>query len=430
MKIIVKEKSVLKIFFYGILLLFASYNIISNNFSEESNRIVAITVLALSVYLVIAYRNNLMLFIIYFAVFFFNYSIAIPVYLYSEDVFIFHLISDLRIRGIGINILLVFMILLVIFKKSNKNHKIINTNIFLINNPKNILVTSTLFIFLIFIFLLALSGIGIGPIYEYSIILFILGFYYSGDSKLIKSLFTILLCCFCLLTFINGDRVSVLQMLIAYFILLFNKKVTYKSMIPVIFIGIIFMTFLGVLGDGISLSNLSFENIIKILENRFFALDTAYSAFFTSLTFISVKDIVSFSTEIGLFVNFLVSMVLGGSLVENSSLPLFTRTYMVHYNGGILPIYFYFYLGWLGILISAILLSFYTRKIQNLNEKSSAYSKLVLLYITATVPRWYLYSPSSLIRGVLVFSLVYYLMYFINSRLKLNKKKHLYNIKI
>lgn len=421
MKIHSKEKSILKIFFYAILLLIASYNIISSNFNELNNKTIAITVLIMSVYLMIAYRKNLMLFIIYFAILFFNYSIIVPVYLSSKDVFIFHLITDIRIRGIGINVLLIFMILLLFLRKNNKNGKL-DTNIFLINNPKNLFIVSMLIVILIFVFLLAINGIGIGPIYEYSIILFILGFYYSGNSKLIKTLFTMILFCFCLLTFVTGDRVSVLQMLIAYFILIFNRKVTYKSILPIILIGIIFMTFLGLYGDGVSLNSLSLTNIFSLLEKRYFSLDTAYSAFFTSLTFIGVKDIVPISTEIGLFFSFLTSMLFGGSIVENAALPLFTRQYMVHYNGGILPVYFYFYLGWIGIIIPAILVAFYTRKIQSLNEKSSPYLKLMLLYITSTVPRWYLYSPSSLIRGVLVFSVFYFLIYFISFNFKLNKQ--------
>lgn len=425
MKLTNNQSKIIKFALCGFLLLFSFANIIYQNYDITSNRVAGLLVLIISGYMAFSYRNNLTLFTIYFAILYFNYSIVVPVYFSSKNIFIFHLIKDDNIRGIAIYCILVFMIFIALFQRKSSETVVTNTkdNFYLSNNPLNFLNCMIVIVILLGILFIDLRGYSIGAVFEYSIILFILGYYYSGENKSIKILLTLILIIFSLLSFLNGNRVAVLQMLIAFFLIFFNNKLTYKSVLLFATLGILFMTFLGLYGDGIPLHQLSFKNVLNIFGDRFFALDTSYSAFFTSLTFVMVKEFVSFSTEIVLFVKFMLSMIFGGSIVEDSSLPLFTRNYMIHYNGGVLPIYFYFYLGWLGMLIPAGLLNFFTKQVKKMSGETKDHVKLVVLYIASTVPRWYLYSPSSLVRGVMIFYVAYFIF------LVLDNTKKVYLIK-
>lgn len=425
MEIIKILKLNFKIFFCSIIILFSSINILLEKFDKTTNNIAALFVLLISIYLVYAYRNNIMLFIIYFALLFFNYSIIIPVYFQTADVFLFRAIKNDMIYGIGIYILLFFMLLLLLFKKNNINESKLNTlDLFENNVHKNILIV-ILILGILGIIILALIlninvfGYNIGALYEYSILFFILGYFYSGKNSYWKIVLTFILLLYTLITFVDGDRVSVLQMIIASFLLLFHDKVNYKSLLPFILLGILLMTWLGLYSDNIDIKTLTLPQTINFLKERSFSLDTAYAAYYASLTFVIVKGIVPFSTEITLFGKFLYSLILGGSMAGDFSLPEYTKQYVFHYGGGVLPMYFYFYLGWAGIIIPAALISAFSRRIQNLNKDSSNYSKLLSIYIVSTVPRWYLYSPTSLTRGVLLFTIVYYIFYFIHKKIKI-----------
>jgi hypothetical protein len=144
-----------------------------------------------------------------------------------------------------------------------------------------------------------------------------------------------------------------------------------------------------------------------------FAFSTAYFAYFASLTFIAVKPIYPLIERIFQFKDFLVSQFVLGTVGE--SLDAISLRHYYHAHGGVLPIYLYYYLGWLGVSISGIVVGLYLRFMSLTKHKKSELKNIVAIYITSTVPRWYLYSPNQLIRGVMIMSLMYLAYSFIYS---------------
>src|SRR5699024_4275266 len=138
-----------------------------------------------------------------------------------------------------------------------------------------------------------------------------------------------------------------LQLFVSCFLMLYSHQVTIKKMLPTIIVGFIGLSMIGSFRAQLSLNIDSIKIVISNISEKKFTSDTAYAAYYSSLTFLKVEDFITRSMRIDMFKKFLLSIILGGSKVENSSLPSFTRNYYMHYNGGILPIYFHFYLGWL-----------------------------------------------------------------------------------
>ena len=249
-------------------------------------------------------------------------------------------------------------------------------------------------------------------IYEYSTIFFIVGYYFFCKSKVYKVVSTVLLLLYCLQNLVFGGRITALQLfLLLFFVLYDGKQIHWVKIIPIGLIGLLIFSGIGEMRANFSLSFSSLEASFNAILKSAGTLDTAYSAYYTSLTFLKVEKFVSTSDRLLLFWAFIKSIILGGS-VPNSSLAKFTMQYYQHYEGGILPFFGQFYLGSVGVIIFSLIVVVYFFIMQRLDANSSGFKKCLVLYITITTPRWYLYSPSQLLRGVLLLFIVFYVMKF------------------
>ena len=177
---------------------------------------------------------------------------------------------------------------------------------------------------------------------------------------------------------------------------------------------------------GFSLSLSGMADAISSIFKEGASLDTAYSAYYTSLSFIKTEELLGFGERFLMFLKFCLSMIVGGSKVPGSNLSEYTRQYFVHYYGGVLPFYGHFYLGFAGVIAFGVIVALYMNLILKNKKRKNGVGACVSAYVIATVPRWYLYSPSSLIRGVALLAAVYFFTYFADSilkRIKQNVKK-------
>lgn len=425
--------------FLKIFLCFASSGIFAINYiiSFEMNDIsivlTAILILLLSIYNLIKSLGNWYLTIIFSCISYFNYSILMANYIsIYEETFFTSLVND-PVSKIGINILLLFMLVITLTmpNKIKKDTLKINS---LINKEKqnNILVIGISFILI----LILVYGFGrpdvVGErgtpsqLYEYSLIFFIVGFYFSGNSKLNTSLITIILFLFAIQNFIFGGRVTGIQLIICWFLMLHSYKMNIYKLFPWILVLFILMSSIGSFRANFNLSTQSLMIILKDLLIKKFALDTAYSAYYTSLTFLKLEEFDGSIIRLGMFKNFILSMFLGGSRVANSNLASYSRQFYVHYMGGVLPFFFHYYLGWIGVIFSAYIVSKYCKMINKLSLSSSGLIKCISIFLVCHVFRWYLYSPSGLFRGVGLTIIIYYVAYFLDLILK-RRLSRIYN---
>lgn len=403
--------------------------------------ICAVLILLNSILLVFVSKKNWCLLIISLFILYSNYSICFSSYINILESSFFTSYANTITSFVSIGMLLLFIaiftFLLSFIKEDTMNDKVDVFN----NNKYNLLLCIGLIAVLMIIFVYGFKRPNNSgergtesSLYEYSIILLLIGYYYSGKSNILKFIFSFLLFCFSIKNFIYGGRIIGIQLLSLFFLLFITKYINKKTIvisIPILIIGCFLMI---IIGEQRANLNLSFETLINILKktsNNWFTLDTAYSAYFTSMTFVETAKIVGYSERLKLFFKFILSMIFGGSLIKDSSLPNYTRQYFEHWYGGVLPFYAYFYIGYLGIIIITIYISTILKKLLT-NIKNKDFNKLALIYISATIPRWYLYSPSNIFRGILLLCLCYYLTLSIHNFMifLLKNKFKIKNIKV
>lgn len=388
---------------------------------EINKQIFSWSILILSIYLVIKAKENMGLFIVYSLIAFFNYSIVITNYIRILSWSYFTSFSNDYVSYLGVLILFIFTLLLSLLMPNKITKTYMTENNFINKNSKNIWI-STSFLIMILLYILIFQfgrpdtdGLRGSPsaLYEYSIIFFIIGFHFVGINRKSNIILTILLALFALQNFAFGGRIIGIQLLFVYFIMFYSHKIKVVKLVPFIIAGFIIMSLIGIERASLTFSIQGINEVISNIKNRMFALDTSYSAYFTSLTFLKTQEYLNYFDRLSLFGKFLLSIIFGGS-IQNSSLPLYTRTYFTHYNGGVFPYYFYFYLSWAGVVISTLLIRLYTSIINQKELVKSGLFRCISVYFIATTFRWYLYTPIIILRGTLLLIIVYYGFSFIN----------------
>ena len=248
-------------------------------------------------------------------------------------------------------------------------------------------------------------------LFEYSSILFIAAYYYAGQSKRLCALVTCVITIFIIQNIIFGGRIIALQLFAVFFYFRLSPRMRDISCVAVLLIGFIILILVGNLRAEVVDTSLSdvVQSVAKVAEAGL-TWDTAYSSWHTTLTFYLFKDAFSPDT-LYLFFQWLLSMLLGGSAVVDSNLAEMTHEYYLHYFGGVLPGFASFYLGVLGIVLIAIYVSLLIRRVSYIvkpcGNKLNDVSNLCALYFVITTPRWFLYSPSPLFRGLLLSLIVF-----------------------
>ena len=376
------------------------------------NIFVATLVIALSCAEVIKNRHNIYLLIINLLILYCNYSICLPNYFVHIETSFSEFALD-TVATTGINTLCLFMGILFVTspKSTQKNNK--NIEPLASNGRYNPIFELALCVLLLIIWRYGytrpdvVGGRGTpSAIYEYSVILMIIGFYYCGNKLVWKIILLIITFLFAIQNFIYGGRITGIQIILCAVLCLLVDKINLK----IILLGMIFifpfMSLIGIKRGNSSFSILALIDALNSLRNTKGALDTAYSAYYTSLTFLKAMVYTPFQKRIYMFGCFVLSMFFGG-LIPDSNLADYTRKNFLHYWGGVLPFFAYFYIGILGVILLAIYINYIKSKIiVNYTTKNGFY-KCFSIYITATTFRWYLYSPTQLFRGVMLLWIAY-----------------------
>lgn len=397
-----------------ILLYIAGFTAIYFNNDGNLNAVISIFLLSINICSLTRVRQNYYLLIIFACILYSNYSICMANYILNYESFFFKFKGySLVIQGLNLLFLFnVFLDLVIPNIKMMDDNKILPL---VENNKYNILIELLLafVLVLILIFCFKIPEIeyktgGPNQLYEYSIIFIIMSFYYSGNSKFWKTIFIIISLLFALQNFIYGGRITGLQIIICLFLCLYVNKVSNTIIIILTFLLAFCMLGIGMFRTSFSFSSSIFSSIISSIKQHYFILDTAYSSYYTSLTFLDLSNNMYTIDRLYLFFKWVLSMFLGGSQVVDSNLASYARQHYMHYGGGILPFFSFFYLGYLGVFLLACYIKCLFKIIYSKNINYNSFFKITSIYITTTVFRWYLYSPSQLFRGVLLLLIVYF----------------------
>ena len=162
--------------------------------------------------------------------------------------------------------------------------------------------------------------------------------------------------------------------------------------------------------------------VIEQIKERRLALDTSVSAYFSGISMIDVAENYTNSFRINNAIEYFTKYTILGNRANYKEIDLVIRDYQVNYGGGLPTCYFYFWAGWIGVIAISLYVGFLFKIINK--RKNSEYTELLSLFIVSTIPRWYLYIPTLLFRGILIFSIFYVVIYlfFLKNNMKVDEK--------
>lgn len=381
------------------------------------NAVIALATVVPAFSLCVHFSKNRLLLLVSAVMLYASYSIAFVNYVTPLTTSLFTTYRDSEAAGIALSSLLLFLSCLLLFaprevRRFSKGDALLETPKW--NTTLVVAICIVLFLILIFGFGRpdAMGGDRGSPsaIYEYSMIFFLIGFYFSGERKSLRIVLCVLAGLFALQNIIYGGRVTALQLLLVLFFECMSKKVSARQFMALAVFGLITFTFLGSVRTG--LASAGIEDFVEALRESFikgFSWDTAYSSWHTSITFLLYGSSISPNEHLGLLWQWIQSIFLGGG-IPMSNLAQVTLGYYYHYYGGILPIFFHFYLGPLGVVLIAGYVSIIFRLVNNVCTGLEGSTEGIIgpsmricaLYVSVSCFRWILYSPSQITRGLML----------------------------
>ncbi len=402
-------------------------------FFRKSANLVALSVMVLNIFSIIKYRKNIILLVAFLWMFYCDYSVIFAKYFYNITAFKVMYgqlkFDDTMLKSIFILFVFHYIVLFILnikskVKKNDETFDYIMTTKKIKDKYINMICYLLLFaiIFVIinnlFIHIITIRD----TILEYIFIPILLCCFYGRNNYKLRNILFIIVMIYSFEMVRLGARVSIIEPLIAVVMLLLSKLLTVKRVILGFFLGIYVFTAAGLYGDNLANSSNKYDYsnikfVVSLMNERKFTLDTSYSSYWTGLTFIESMQYVSKEDRLKNFIDYSIKYTFFGSNSNYRNLPSISRNYYVHCNGGYITSYFYYWLGFLGIFIISLYIGVLFRKINKLDHNSNDYIKIISIYIISTIPRWYLYNPTPLLRGILITSI----LYFITSKFSLER---------
>ena len=387
--------------------LFMAYAVIAlviNRYNPVQNMLCGIAVLIYMLITLFEIKNHYNLWFMTFLMFFFNYSIIVNDYLPGGQAIALTYYGDPFYYGIGIHLMLLFVT--VFF--TNLLPKIKDYDaICMRKNAKNnsILVVGIIALMLLIIVFGISREVGNGynvqvtALYEYLYLLAFMALYYS-DGNIKTEIFIVGIILVAIVQdLMLGGRITSLQ-LIVLLIIYYEEWLSKKLLLLGCTAGLMLFNIIGIYRHSHSWASINVSSIIaSTLENRF-ALDTAYFAWYASITNVVTTLTSSLQERLHNLLGFVLS-ILGVDLEGYVLLPTLSHLKgNMNYGGSLIFTYAYFWLGIIGVII----LAFVMAKVMAWGVKNgkSVIGLFVVTILCVTLPRWYLYSPLNFFRSLLL----------------------------
>ncbi|EKO5152195.1 hypothetical protein ACK2J6_003709 [Vibrio fluvialis] len=262
------------------------------------------------------------------------------------------------------------------------------------------------------------------PIFEYSLVLLVLALCYGEVNNSNRIIFGVAASFFCIKSLLYGGRIEVLQCLFIYmyFFTNFFRTWSLKKLYISILTGFIFLTVIGaVRADP--------ERVVKLIENPVSVLEAKKSdendvvssnygdILQASARMIGLKDDgiwgLDFRTQS--FFSYVFNIFLYGTEYKDySNLAWIDQSNYGAGGGGYISSYFYVWVDWLGVVISSFGLSIILRNSVT-GRWNNDFVKVYGFMILVTFPRWYGYSPISLVKICLIAAILHTVIkFFVN----------------
>ena len=249
------------------------------------------------------------------------------------------------------------------------------------------------------------------PIFEYSILIYILGWLTCKDNKMLNLLFDVYALLFIIIFLVVGDRSSASMYIIFLFLSKYKGKLKFSNALLITIGGIIFLNLISITrSQGIP----SIEELLGQIYEKGIYSDTASWAYYSSITVIAVGE--AFNKPLDMFQGFVFSVF--GLQSDYGSLQVFAKeynSYLFQNSGGcIFPSYFVVWLGYFGAIIAGIIIGCLIQKLFKKVEGVYLYFKLLMMVFSI---RWYVYTPTNLFRSVFFIGGLVYMLFILSSKL-------------
>ena len=386
-------------------------------FNLEKKTLLAILLLVYNAILLYQNRREKRIFFLFLVIFYFNFSFCITKYLGNpssllQGLYLQVTSEHIYITSIILQILFLFSVDIVLRVKLFGNRK---AESFHLSNRNNIILVlgCDIILVLILVYHLFKHYTVNTSIFEYSIFFFIISLYFSRRYDKLRFFAEVLLILFAIYSLKNGDRIAVLQFLIANFLINYIEKISVKNILAMFSIAVFLFTYLGLYGDILDvngdLKKLDINYTVSQIVDRRMALDTSVSSYFSGMSLVDLRHNFSENDRISNGLSFLTKYTLLGEKSNYKDPTILTQKYQINYGGAPIASYFYFWFGYLGVIFIGI----YVGILLNVTRGTvkTVYIDLLGIYLVSTVPRWYLYTPNLLFRGFFMFNLIIGVIY-------------------
>lgn len=378
-----------------------------------NSKIEATILILVSLYLIKKSIQNLPLLVMFLFIFYVNYSIAVGEYLAGGKLgAILTGSKTVEIYGLSLRITLLFLVILALFVDFTKF-----TRKFQLKIRENKPIFLIFLIGIVIIFFIGVErgaratySVRITPLYEYSKVLTLVAFYFSGNLNKYRKILLVVTICFIFQDFYYGGRVTSLQLMIFMALTVYEKRLTHRSLFIVSATGVFLMNTVSSFRANFLLS---LKGLFLAVTNTFrdlFVFDTSVYAYYATATHVDAAKNTISAIRYKSFLDFGAYIFTGNS--RTGEVTSFVKQ-LGYFNqgGGLFPSHFYFWLGWTGVFLAGFLVVFVINSI-NLSKRLH---QVLFLGIVISVPRWYLYSPSAFFRNTLfILPLVYLIAMYVD----------------
>lgn len=250
---------------------------------------------------------------------------------------------------------------------------------------------------------------GISAAFEYAIIFFTIGYYYAAQIKPVRWLLNSMVFVYAALALLAGERIGVLQIILVPVMLYYGEKLAPRVLILGVIVGIVFMNFIGIYRDSFTGGSVDLGNFFLKVVNEKMTFNGADHALYTSLTMQLMAQRDSFWFRIQHGAQYVLCILLG----DKAWLQHYTFKFYPHSYGGYAPQILYYYYGWIGVAIGAIivgrLINIALKKTVSMDTGTHEdYWSILLVIVASTTFRWFMYSYILIFRTLLFYTIVYF----------------------
>ncbi|MFA0543935.1 hypothetical protein, partial [Vibrio sp. 10N.222.52.B7] len=257
------------------------------------------------------------------------------------------------------------------------------------------------------------------PLFEYSLAILLISIIHTDKSRIQMIVLYACVSYYCLKSTIYGGRVEVIQvvLLFSYFFTNFFIKWSLKKLYISIFLSMAIILIIGkIRHDPTLIINLISDPLSVFLQapsEEKNIVSTNYGDVLQSsarMIGLSETGYWSFEFRLKSFLSYLFNMFLYGTEAKSySNLALLDQENYGAGGGGLISAYFYVWLGWLGPVISGLIIG-YVLKFASYS-RNKKYISVYAFCVLFTFPRWYAYTPIGFTKLCLITTLLYFIVF-------------------